>query len=265
MRRRVVGLAVAFLVVAACGQRAATTSEKSPGTEPPGKLRVTQHQTECCYTEGQISFLIVRDSSGKEVAAREFQAINPIFPALQVDLPAGRYQVESYQRPCEGNCGSLDPPADRCEAEVNLRAGQSVFLTAEFAPGRGCALEQTTAALDSPVPDDFALRPAYKDCGIDISQESADEESLGVDERNCFLEANAAGRTAELWAYEMGSDPETPDFLVYRTNADRTVDVYLPNMGRPSDGPWRRYSCGDLEADKERVFVLVDCTEPGQL
>jgi hypothetical protein len=52
---------------------------------------------------------------------------------------------------------------------------------------------------------------------------------------------------------------------VYRTNADRTVDVYLPNMGVPSDGPWRRYSCGDLEADKERVFVLVDCTEPSQL
>ena len=261
MRRRALGLmiAIAVMVIAGCGEQQTATTESS------SSLRITQHQTECCYTEGQVSFLVVRDSAGSEVAFRSFQAINPIFPALQMDLPAGRYEVESYQRPCEGNCGSLDPPADRCQADVDLRAGESVFLTAEFAPGQGCAVEQTTAALDSPVPDDFAFRPAYGDCGVDFSLEMADEGFAGGDERKCFLEANAAGQTAELSAYEAGSDPEAPDYLVYRTNADRTIEVYLPNMGRPSDSPWRRYTCSGLEADRERVFVLVDCTEPRQL
>ena len=29
-------------------------------------------------------------------------------------LSPGRYRVISYQRPCDGNCGLLDPPTDRC-------------------------------------------------------------------------------------------------------------------------------------------------------
>ena len=33
-------------------------------------------------------------------------------------LPPGLYRVISNQRPCDGNCGFLDPPADRCARRV---------------------------------------------------------------------------------------------------------------------------------------------------
>ena len=225
-----------------------------------GHLRITQHQTSCCYTEGQVSFLTVRNASGREVVNREFQAINPILPVVDLWLSIGSYNVESYQRPCDGNCGSLDAVTDQCNLQIDVAAGAKVFLTASFAPGEGCSIEQTETALQSPVPDLFAFREPYEDCGLDFSLEMVgDVPGQG---RTCFAEANAGGRAAELSAYQAGATPGSPDFIVYRTNADRSVDVFLPNLGRESDGPWRHYVCSGLRPDAVQGFALDGCTDP---
>ncbi len=276
MRKGLVwSIAVVLLTLAGCGapsssvgapQSSATVS--SPSTEQPtttttavtGRLRITQHQTSCCYTEGQVSFLTVRDASGVEVANREFQAINPILPVVDLGLPIGTYDVESYQRPCDGNCGFLDAATDQCKLQVDVAAGAEVFLTASFAPGEGCSIAQTDTALQSPVPDLFAFREPYEDCGLDFSLEMVgDVPGQG---RTCLAEANNGGRTAELSAYEAGATPGSPDFIVYRTNADRSVDVFLPNLGRESDGPWRHYGCSGLRPDAAQGFALDGCTDP---
>jgi hypothetical protein len=55
-----------------------------------------------------------------------------------VRLAPGRYVVTSYQRPCDGNCGYLDPPTDRCRTTVTLAADDDIVLNVEFAPGQGC-------------------------------------------------------------------------------------------------------------------------------
>ncbi len=129
-----------------------------------------------------------------------------------------------------------------------------------FAPGEGCSIAQTDTALQLPVPDLFAFREPYEDCGLDFSLEMVgDVPSQG---RTCFAEANNAGRTAELSAYEAGATPGSPDFIVYRTNADRSVDVFLPNLGRESDGPWRHYGCSGLRPDAAQGFTLDGCTDP---
>jgi len=276
MRKGLVwSITVVLLALAGCGspsssvaapQSSATVS--SPLTEPPtttttaltGHLRITQHQTSCCYTEGQVSFLTVRDASGLEVANREFNAIDPILPVVDLWLSIGSYNVDSYQRPCDGNCGSLDAVTDQCNVQIDVAAGAKVFLTASFAPGEGCSIAQTETALRSPVPDLFAFREPYEDCGLDFSLEMVgDVPGQG---RTCFAEANAGGRAAELSAYQAGATPGPPDFIVYRTNADRSVEVFLPNLGRESDGPWRHYVCSGLRPDATQGFALDGCTDP---
>jgi hypothetical protein len=101
-------------------------------------LRIHQRQTSCCYIEGQVSYLIVRDEDGHVVVNRAFSGIRPNRPAVDVHLAPGRYVVTSYQRPCDGNCGYLDPPTDRCRQSVTLTPHDDVVLNVEFAPGQGC-------------------------------------------------------------------------------------------------------------------------------
>ena len=240
------------------GETSATTLATTTG-----QLRVTQHQLSCCYTEGQVSFLTIRDAGGTEFAARQFQALGDVYPAIEIDLPVGSYLVESYQRPCDGNCGFLDPPTDQCSQTLDIQAGTSSFLTAAFGPGKGCTMSTTPTVPPSPVPDVFALREPYADCGMDFADEPTGPTAS--DMRSCLVDANAAGTTAELASYEAGNTEGSPDYFVYRTNADRTVEVFLPNLGRPTDGTWRRYTCTTLTPDARRGFILEDCSEPSTL
>jgi hypothetical protein len=120
---------------------APTTTE--PELTPPGpgltaQLRIHQRQTACCYIEGQVSYLVVRDEDGNVVVEQEFTRSRPNRPAVDVQLAPGRYIVTSYQRPCDGNCGYLDPPTDRCKTTITLAPDDIVLMTVEFAPGQGC-------------------------------------------------------------------------------------------------------------------------------
>ncbi len=72
------------------------------------------------YMEGSLTELTVRDEDGRPVA-RARQAQSGGGPLLDRTLPAGTYRLISHERPCQGNCGLLDPPAARCEAEVEVR------------------------------------------------------------------------------------------------------------------------------------------------
>ena len=159
-------LAFGLLVLGACGDpnsvggplesTGASTSTPTTSTAfgPSGRLRVTQNQTDCCYSEGQVSFLVV---SGPTTIRRKFQSINPIMPVVDVDLEPGLYNVESYQQPCDGNCDLLDPATDTCDQTLDIAEGDHIYLTVAFAPGSGCTITQTTTPLLSPVPDDSCV------------------------------------------------------------------------------------------------------------
>jgi zinc D-Ala-D-Ala dipeptidase len=50
--------------------------------------------------------------------------------------------VISYQRPCDGNCGLLDPPTDRCARPIRILSGGLTEVAVRVRPGRGCRMSR---------------------------------------------------------------------------------------------------------------------------
>ena len=75
--------------------------------------------------EGAITFVRVKRPSGRVVLTRRL----PASDRLTLPLPAGRYRLVSWQRLCDGNCGTLDPPSHRCARWLTLRAGERLRAT----------------------------------------------------------------------------------------------------------------------------------------
>jgi hypothetical protein len=97
------------------------------------------------YTEGSLAFLRLERVDTGEVLARG-RAGNgadgePLFDSV---VAPGRYRLVSHQRPCDGNCGYLDPPVDGCETTVSVGPGES--LTATVIPARGGCSVRTRSA-----------------------------------------------------------------------------------------------------------------------
>jgi hypothetical protein len=93
------------------------------------------------YIEGSVSYLRVRD--GRRVVFRRSRT-GRIDARLRP--PSGLYRVVSFQRPCDGNCSTLDPPVDRCSERVRVYAGETSRVGAVTRPGRGCRMRVTEPA-----------------------------------------------------------------------------------------------------------------------
>jgi D-alanyl-D-alanine dipeptidase len=87
------------------------------------------------YPEGSISYLRVR-KRGRVVFERSAMGE----ARFRRRFRAGLYRVVSFQRPCDGNCGVLDPPTDRCSRRVRVFAGQRTRVRVVTRPGRGCRI-----------------------------------------------------------------------------------------------------------------------------
>jgi hypothetical protein len=91
------------------------------------------------YVEGSVSFVKVTDADGVVVEQRLQH------DRFRHDLPAGDYTVTSYQRPCDGNCGYLDPPTDRCSHHVTVAGGELLQVHLTVRPGSGCDFDEPPA------------------------------------------------------------------------------------------------------------------------
>jgi hypothetical protein len=92
------------------------------------------------YREGSVGFLRIVDEHGIVLRKGRARTAAPgttrrIFRRF---LLPGTYTVVGYQRPCDGNCGYLDPPTERCRTTVEIRDGEAARLTLEVTPGAGC-------------------------------------------------------------------------------------------------------------------------------
>jgi hypothetical protein len=129
-------VAVFVAVLTACGS-------ESPHATPPGGARITvrQRQLTCCATEGQVSYVRLSRAGG-DVRARAFQGdgIGTDVTALDEAVSPGTFRVESWQRTCDGNCGHLDPPTDRCAMTVDVAPAEHRTLTVLVSPGSGCTI-----------------------------------------------------------------------------------------------------------------------------
>jgi len=61
-------------------------------------------------------------------------------PRATLTLDPGSYTMVSFQRPCDGNCGTLDPPADQCSLAIEALAGSVIKTTVRLSPGKGCTI-----------------------------------------------------------------------------------------------------------------------------
>jgi hypothetical protein len=57
---------------------------------------------------------------------------------LRESLPPGLYRVVRFIRPCDGNCGYLDPKTERCATTVEIAAGEPTRTTVRTRTGHRC-------------------------------------------------------------------------------------------------------------------------------
>ena len=90
------------------------------------------------YVEGSISYVEVRDSAGRVALARNSGPV--VRFSVRAPLPAGRYRVISFERPCEGTCAVLDPPAEACSRRVRVLARGRTAVRVTARAGRPCTI-----------------------------------------------------------------------------------------------------------------------------
>ncbi|HEV7845630.1 MAG TPA: M15 family metallopeptidase [Thermoleophilaceae bacterium] len=141
----------------AIGVAVATLALPAGAAAAPGTLDYRQSFASAPgYTEGAVSFVRVRDSAGRLAVSRRVRH-RPSF-RLRRRLPAGRYRVVSYQRPCDGSCSSLDEPTDRCARRIRVLSGGLTEVSVTVRPGRGCRISRH--ALPARFPPAERLRAA---------------------------------------------------------------------------------------------------------
>jgi hypothetical protein len=93
------------------------------------------------YREGAKAEIILRDDTGKEVDIRTVDLGRSV---RFKDLPPGEYELEPATRPCDGNCGYLDPRVDVCTGTVEVTRTMQVRVS--FVVAAPCTVHSPAAA-----------------------------------------------------------------------------------------------------------------------
>lgn len=261
-RRLAIGVAVAVaLTLCACSTdglhdvaeasyspRPTTTpvATREVPTGPTGILRVTQDQTACCYTEGQVSYLTITGPSGAVITDRSFRPLASRAVLYSVLLAPASYEVVSYQRPCDGNCDHLGPIRDRCTGLFEVAPGAAIAVVVRFAPTKGCTMS-IDPTVESQIPDEIALVGDRRDCGIDYFHTSPRPE------RKCFADAFSAGVAAHV----VTNTP--PNYLDVVRYDNGIITVFRNTPGLAKTSTWSKQTCTGLKPDKSDGFELKGC------
>jgi hypothetical protein len=109
-----------------------------PAGEQPGELRIVETKVpgSPIPIEGEFSYVRVSGEDRDSVAERRLDGERE----LRLSLGAGRYTLSVWHRTCDGNCGFLDPPSDRCEEALVLSPQEVLRVTIENSPGSACRI-----------------------------------------------------------------------------------------------------------------------------
>src|SRR5262245_28542561 len=132
--------ALTLTVVGGCGAADEIAAPKAAGVQPS---RLVVHESRVTdgplYIEGSLSFLGVDlASAGDPPEAKQVTAAGPGAVIFDELLVPDEYRLVSYQRPCDANCGYLDPPTDRCTLTLDLQPGETRDITIVVRPGSRC-------------------------------------------------------------------------------------------------------------------------------
>ena len=101
-------------------------------------LTVTTHQRVgpdgMMYIEGALPQVELVTEDGHRIKAEADRKGTFTFD----DLVPGTYVIDAALRPCDGNCGYLDPPTDACK--TSLRIDRDATAAARWVIGHPCHL-----------------------------------------------------------------------------------------------------------------------------
>jgi hypothetical protein len=123
---------VLVCVLGGCGNDA---GKPQKGADASLRVKHVVDGSQGMYVEGSVWHLRVVDASGDAVLDRKLTD-----DSVTVGLGEGRYTLESEEFPCDGNCGHLDPAADRCSTEVAVESRQQLAATVTLEPAHGCTI-----------------------------------------------------------------------------------------------------------------------------
>ena len=249
---------------AASPRVAAPSAPSAPPTslaiaDPGGaRLRVTQDLTSCCDPSGHLSWFLVVAPDGGDLVRRQVRPPADPFPLMDQILPAGQYHLVSAQQECARTCASTRDAVDRCDADVDLAAGSTTYLTVGVDPGSGCAIVLARGPMASPIADDVVLPHATIDCGYDASLAAVAATGHNVvlsEARRCLAVAAARGDSAWLMADEPGRAGRW-------WSTDWRPTAPSPSTGSPSRPPvWAWVSvCAAVVPDDVRAFLVQGCS-----
>jgi hypothetical protein len=87
------------------------------------------------YIEGAMAEVILRDAHGKKV---DVQTKEPRARLTFTNLEPGTYILEPALRPCDANCGYLDPRVDSCSRKLEVDGRVNVKV--DFTVGSRCTI-----------------------------------------------------------------------------------------------------------------------------
>jgi len=133
-------LAAVALTIASCAGHAAPALVAAPGPTPEAgaaALRITQVMVgHNLFVEGSFSYIRIEPTAGGVPIQRRL----PGSGKLTIKLDPGAYRLVSWQRACDGNCGYLDPPSDRCARTFTIRQHHPLQAAIRLNPAAGCTI-----------------------------------------------------------------------------------------------------------------------------
>jgi len=138
---RILGGALFLLVAASCGRNATPPGDATRPSGAQTAFRITiapSNPNGPVYIEGALRYVhITGDATDIQ------QQLDPSHPAT-ISLPSGgSYRLESWANPCDGNCGYLDGPTDRCTATLPVDDGAVTKIEITAPVGHACSIDPT--------------------------------------------------------------------------------------------------------------------------
>jgi hypothetical protein len=126
----------ACLLAVTCADPPQVTGGEPEGSPATLTFTYEAERTDLVYIEGSLSY--VRVSGPDMTTEKEIPWKEPIL----IEVPrGGEYRIESWVRPCSGNCNSLDAPTDHCTASVVVPDGAAMSVVIGGIVGEPCTID----------------------------------------------------------------------------------------------------------------------------
>jgi hypothetical protein len=100
------------------------------------------------FIEGSVTHVRLVHRDGKVVLDGLRPAGSVDVPLVDRAVPPGTYRLTAVERPCDGNCGTLDPPVatTRCRVKVIVSAARTTRVKIVLRRGQASALSDCSAS-----------------------------------------------------------------------------------------------------------------------